>query len=175
MDGRFEGDVQRLLTNVTATDPDALFAEGAARGGGAEAGKMGGVGRRRVTVPGPKKGYTKRKREEQAKEEAAKKSAKNTNKNKNKTTEEGVEEEEKEEETTQEQPEPTALASAPSAAEQEEGQVMGAVEEEEEEEFVEAGVYEENADDWEPVAPIAAVGPMEEMKQNVEEEGQKVE
>ena len=127
MNGKFEGQTYRLLTNVTATDPDALFAESAAAaGGGAEAGKMGGVGRRRVAVPAPKKGYTKRKREEQAKEEAAKKRAKN----KTTTAEEEEEEEENKEETAQEQPEPAALTSAPSAAEHEEGKVVGAVEEE---------------------------------------------
>jgi len=171
MNGKFEGQTYRLLTNVTATDPDALFAEGAAAGGGGGAGKMGGVGRRRVAAPAPKKGYTKRKREEQAKEEAAKKRAKS------KTTAETEEEEkeEEEEETAQEQPEPAALAGAPSAAEQEEGQAVGGVKEEDEEEIVEAGVYEENADDWEPVAAVAAAGPMEETKQNVEEKGQKVE
>lgn len=70
----------------------------------------------------------------------------------------------------------SALASSLSAAEQEEGQGVGRDEEEEEdEEVIEAGVYEENTDDWEPVAAVAAVGPMEEAKQNVEEEGQKVE
>ena len=183
MNGSFEGHMQRLLTNVTATDPDALFAGG----GGAETGKMGGVGRRRVAAPVPKKGYTKRKREEQAKEEAVRKreeqvkeeAAKKRAKNK-KTTVEAVEEEEKkeegenEEENSQEQPKPDALARAPATAEQEEDQVVGGVEEEEEEEE-EEGVYEENADDWEPVAAVAAVGPMEEMKQKVEEEGRKVE
>lgn len=73
MNGKFEGQTYRLLTNITATGPDALFAECAARGGGAEAGKMGGVGRRRVAVPAPKKGYTKRKGEVQAKGQEAKK------------------------------------------------------------------------------------------------------
>ncbi|GAB5033022.1 Hypothetical protein NocV09_01102120 [Nannochloropsis oceanica] len=157
MNGTFEGHMRRILTYATSTDSDMLFTKDAAGTGGAEAGKMGGVGRRQVTAPAPKKGYTKRKMKEETKKKKY-----STKKYKAKAptpkNEQEVEEKAEEDSTLEKQPsaptpkEPT-FASAFVIVEQE-GLIKGGVDDVEED-VVDAGMYEENVDDWEPAARVA--------------------
>lgn len=170
MNGTFEGHMHRLLTNVTLTDPDVLFTQNAAGKGGTEAGKMGGVGRRQVAAPVPKKGYTKRKREEETKKHPAKKSKAKAAPPKNEQEEEEKVEEDsvKEEQPSAPTPKEPMLGNVLIKVRQEEGQKKDGVEEEEED-VVDAGVYEENVDDWEPAAGVA-----EQTDQKFEVKGQGV-